>query len=87
MALENDRKETWTEDMLDYYSSRCDEIKSDRINDHLDDMGGSGSVNEVEEETTGSARFVTQNEVSNVIDGSMAQLGGAFASHASSIQC
>lgn len=72
--LDKDRNDMWTDDMLDYYSSRCEDIKSDHINGHGNDMGESNSVVEVEEEDSGSALF-------------MAQIGGAFASHPSSVQC
>ena len=65
--------------------SRCDEINSDRINGHSTDMGDVGSGDEVEEETSGAAQFMVQNEITNVIDSSMAQNGGAFASHSSTV--
>ena len=72
--------------MLEYYLSRSEQIKSDLLNGHASVMGASVSVDEVEEETFVFARFILQNEVSNVIDNSMEQIGGAFASHLSAIQ-
>ncbi|PWA36656.1 hypothetical protein CTI12_AA574180 [Artemisia annua] len=32
--LDNDRKATWTDEMVEYYSGRCEEIRSDKINGH-----------------------------------------------------
>lgn len=69
--------------MMDYYLSRCEEIRSDNINGHSNDMGYSNLVDEVEEDKSGSAQFMVQNEVSNAIDSSMVQNGGAVASHSS----
>ena len=72
--------------LMEYYLSRYEEIRSDRINGHNSEVGGSHSVNEVEEVTTGSASFMTQNEVVNDIDSSLVQASGGPASHKSIIQ-
>ena len=84
--LDKECKDTWTDDMLEYYSSRCDEIKSDRINGHLSDMDGACSLDEVEEVMTGSASFMTQNEVVNDVDTTMVEDCGAPASFDSNLQ-
>lgn len=49
-------------------------------------MGGSQTMDEVEEVTTGSACFMVQNEVINDIDSSMVQNSGAITSHSSTVQ-
>ncbi|PWA38381.1 hypothetical protein CTI12_AA581910 [Artemisia annua] len=66
--LDNDCKQSWNDDMINYYVSRCDEINSDRINGHSNDMGGIGSGDEVEEETSDADQFMVQNEITNAID-------------------
>lgn len=86
IPFDKDCKETWTDEMLEYYSSRCEDIRSDRINGHSSDMNGSHSLEEVEEVTTGSASFMTHNDVFNDVDTSMAQECGAPAPYDSNIQ-
>lgn len=84
--FDKDCKETWTDEMLEYYSSRCEDIRSDRINGHLSDMDGTHSLDEVEEVTTGSASFMTQNEVFNEVDMSLVQECGVPAPFDSNIK-
>lgn len=84
--LDEEHKDIWSDDMMEYYLARCKEIQSDRVNGQNSAVGGSLSVNEVEEVTTGSASFMTQNEVVNDIDSSLVQASGGPASHDSIIQ-
>nr|GEZ48049.1 hypothetical protein [Tanacetum cinerariifolium] len=53
--LVDDIKDIWTDDMMEYYSDRCDEIKNDEKNGHYAGDGGLYYTNEVDEETSGSA--------------------------------
>nr|GEU80501.1 hypothetical protein [Tanacetum cinerariifolium] len=71
--LVDDIKDIWTDDMMKYYSDRCDEIKNDEKNGHYADDGGLFYTDEVDEETSGSAGFVTQNEVFNGISNATKQ--------------
>nr|GEX29679.1 hypothetical protein [Tanacetum cinerariifolium] len=78
---------TWSEmDLKMAKTYRCDEIKSDEINGHYADDGVLDSMDEVSEDTSGSASFVVQNDVGNGIDGSMAQMQGGLAYHPSNLQ-
>ncbi|GJX40549.1 zinc knuckle CX2CX4HX4C containing protein [Tanacetum coccineum] len=81
MPLMDDFKEIYTEDMVEYFFERCEEIKNDAKNGHYADDSGSGNMEEVSEVVSGSANFIAQNEVSNDIDGSMAQMQGGLAAH------
>ncbi|GKA03855.1 RNA-directed DNA polymerase, eukaryota, reverse transcriptase zinc-binding domain protein, partial [Tanacetum coccineum] len=74
--LMDDFKEIWTDDMVEYFLERCEEIKNDEKNGHYADDSGFDDMEEVGEDVSGSANFVTQNEVSSDIDGSMAQMQG-----------
>ncbi|GJS08176.1 hypothetical protein Tco_0364972, partial [Tanacetum coccineum] len=69
--LTEDLKDMWTDDMMEYYLMRCDEIKCDQINRHYNDFVAMSTMDEVEEVRHGSASFIVQNDVSNGIDGSM----------------
>ena len=69
---------------MEYYLCRCEQIKGDCINGHFTDMGDSG--NDIEEETSGSTQFMTQNEISTDIDSLMAVNGAGSASNTSTIQ-
>lgn len=84
--FDDDLKDIWTDNMMDYYTMRSDEIKSDCLNGHFNDIDNSSCMEEVEEERSGSADFMTQNEVSNGIDISMAQMQGGLADHPSNFQ-
>ena len=84
--LDEEHKDIWSDDMMEYYLARCKETKSDRVNGHNSAMGSPSSVHEVEEVTTGSASFMSQNEVVNDIDSSFVQASGGPASHDSIIQ-
>ncbi|GKC02083.1 zinc knuckle CX2CX4HX4C containing protein, partial [Tanacetum coccineum] len=79
--LMDDFKEIWTDDMVEYFLERCEEIKNDEKNGHYADDSGFDEMEEVGEDVSGSANFVTQNEVSSDIDGSMAQMQGGLAAH------
>ncbi|GKF88577.1 hypothetical protein Tco_0259454 [Tanacetum coccineum] len=79
-------KEIWTNDMVEYFVERCEEIKNDEKNSHYADDSGFDDMEEVGEDVSGSANFVTQNEVSSDIDGSMAQMQGGLAAHPSNLQ-
>ncbi|GJX32961.1 hypothetical protein Tco_0242816 [Tanacetum coccineum] len=68
-----DLKDMWTDNMMEYYLMRCDEIKCDQINGHYNDFVALFVMDEVEEVRHGSASFIVQNDVSNGIDGSMKQ--------------
>nr|GEW67837.1 hypothetical protein [Tanacetum cinerariifolium] len=74
--LTEDLYKAWTEDMMEYYFGRCDEIRSDRINGHFEDKDDERLNNqvEVEEVNTGSAEeenigmcAVVETQDSNVI--------------------
>ncbi|GKA31462.1 RNA-directed DNA polymerase, eukaryota, reverse transcriptase zinc-binding domain protein [Tanacetum coccineum] len=84
--LMDDFKEIWTDDMVEYFLERCEEIKNDEKNGHYADDSGFDEMEEVGEDVSGSANFVTQNEVSSDIDGSMAQMQGGLAAHPSNLQ-
>ncbi|GKA31463.1 zinc knuckle CX2CX4HX4C containing protein [Tanacetum coccineum] len=84
--LMDDFKEIWTDDMVEYFLERCEEIKNDEKNGHYADDSGFDDMEEVGEDVSGSANFVTQNEVSSDIDGSMAQMQGGLAAHPSNLQ-
>ena len=84
--LDEEHKDIWSDDMMDYYLARCKETMNVQVNGQISVVGGSLSVDEVEEVTTGSASFMTQNEVVNDIDSSLVQASGGPASHESIIQ-
>ena len=84
--LDDDLKDIWTDEMMEYYMMRCEEIKSDIINGHACDMESSAAIDEVEEDKSGSASFMTQDEVSEKVESSMAQMQGGVASHPSNLQ-
>ncbi|GJT13943.1 RNA-directed DNA polymerase, eukaryota, reverse transcriptase zinc-binding domain protein [Tanacetum coccineum] len=60
-------KEFWTEEMIEYYEGACEEIRSNRINGHYDD---------VEDGSNATASFMTADNVSNLHDKSMADMQG-----------
>nr|GEY57583.1 hypothetical protein [Tanacetum cinerariifolium] len=74
-----DQRDMWTDDMMEYYLMRCDEIKCEQINGHYNDFVALFVTDEVEEVRHGSASFIVQNDVSNCIDGSMSQMQGGLA--------
>ncbi|GJT13944.1 hypothetical protein Tco_0860986 [Tanacetum coccineum] len=84
--LMDDFKEIWTDDMVEYFVERCEEIKNDEKNGHYAEDSGFDDMEEVGEDVSGSANFVTQNEVSSDIDGSMAHMQGGLAAHPSNLQ-
>ncbi|GJR58908.1 hypothetical protein Tco_1501070 [Tanacetum coccineum] len=86
MPLMDDFKEICTEDMVDYFLERCEEIKNDAKNGHYADDSGFDNMEEVGEDVSGSASFMAQNEVVSDIDGSMAQMQGGLAAHPSNLQ-
>ncbi|GJX28461.1 RNA-directed DNA polymerase, eukaryota, reverse transcriptase zinc-binding domain protein [Tanacetum coccineum] len=74
--LIEDLKDIWTDDMMEFFLARCEEITSDEINGHYNEFGGSSALNEVEEESNGAANFMVQNVISNDSDASMTQVHG-----------
>ncbi|GKB54606.1 zinc knuckle CX2CX4HX4C containing protein, partial [Tanacetum coccineum] len=85
-VLSDDVKQAWTDDMADYFLERCEEIKNDEKNGHYTDDGVQENMEEVGDDTSGSASFLTQNEVINGVDTSMAQMQGGLAGHPSNFQ-
>ncbi|GKC99546.1 zinc knuckle CX2CX4HX4C containing protein [Tanacetum coccineum] len=85
-ALSDDVKQAWTDDMEEYFLDRCEEVKNDEKNGHYANDGDAHSMEEVQEDNSGSAHFMVQNEVSNGIDDSMAYMQGGLAEHPSSFQ-
>ncbi|GKC54570.1 hypothetical protein Tco_1077315 [Tanacetum coccineum] len=59
-----------------YYLTRCDEKRSDEINGQFNDADRVVSVDDVEDDTSGSTEFLAQNEVVNGTNSSMAQMQG-----------
>ncbi|GJV21627.1 hypothetical protein Tco_1370647 [Tanacetum coccineum] len=84
--LVDDIKDIWTDDMMEYFLDRCEEVKNDEKNGHYADDGVFDSMEEVGDDTSGSASFLSQNEVVNGIDTSMAQMQGGLADHPSNLQ-
>ncbi|GJZ37316.1 zinc knuckle CX2CX4HX4C containing protein [Tanacetum coccineum] len=64
----------------------CEEIKNDEKNGRYADDNGFDEMEEVGEDVSGSVIFMTQNEVSSDVDGSMAQMQGGLAAHPSNLQ-
>ncbi|GKD38380.1 hypothetical protein Tco_1258587 [Tanacetum coccineum] len=67
-------KQTWTDEMEDYFDSLIEIQRSDRINRHFDDKNIDNMGDEVAEDNSAHASFMTQNNVSNMVDSSMAQM-------------
>ncbi|GJS50263.1 hypothetical protein Tco_0600384 [Tanacetum coccineum] len=85
-VLSDDVKQAWTDDMEEYFLDRCEEIKNDERNGHYADNDDCFNMDEVHEDTSGSASFMVQNEVFSGIDVSMAQMQAGLAEHSSSFQ-
>ncbi|GJR00893.1 ribonuclease H-like domain-containing protein [Tanacetum coccineum] len=66
--LSKELKGMWTDDMMEYYAKRCDEIKDGEKNGHYVDGDVSYNMEEVDEDYSKSVSFVAQNEVLNDID-------------------
>ncbi|GJT92149.1 ribonuclease H-like domain-containing protein [Tanacetum coccineum] len=75
--LSDEVKLAWTEEMIEYFAKRCEEIIDDEKNGHYTD-DDAYNMEEVDDDTSGSANFISQNEVVNGIDTSMAQMQGDF---------
>ena len=84
--LNEDLKDIWTDEIMEYYVQMSEEIISESNYGHYNDIGGSTGMNDVEEERSGSVDFMTQNEVTNVIDDSLVQMRGGLAAHPSNCQ-
>ncbi|GJT92152.1 hypothetical protein Tco_1080997 [Tanacetum coccineum] len=85
-VLSDDVKQAWTDDMEEYFLDRCEEIKNDERNGHYADNDDCFNMDEVHEDTSGSASFIVQNEVFSGIDVSMAQMQAGLVEHSSSFQ-
>lgn len=65
-------KDIWTDDMMNYYIRRCDEIKTVGVDGHGNDMGRTSGQDEVGSGLNATSEFLAQDDVSNVHDVSMA---------------
>ncbi|GJT92142.1 RNA-directed DNA polymerase, eukaryota, reverse transcriptase zinc-binding domain protein, partial [Tanacetum coccineum] len=76
----------WDKNMIEYFVVRCEEINNDKKNGHHADDDDCFNMDEVQEDTSGFASFMVQNEVFSGIDDSMAQMQAGLAKHSSSFQ-
>ncbi|GJT46938.1 RNA-directed DNA polymerase, eukaryota, reverse transcriptase zinc-binding domain protein [Tanacetum coccineum] len=76
----NEVKLAWTEEMIEYFAERCEEIINDEKNGHYTD-DDAYNMEEVDDDSSGSANFISQNEAVNGIETSMAQMQGGLANH------
>ncbi|GKC81170.1 hypothetical protein Tco_1136887, partial [Tanacetum coccineum] len=81
--LTEEVKDTWTDEMVEYYDYLVELRRGDEVNGHFgaddnDDM--SDESVEVAEDLSAHASFMTQNAVSNIADADMAQMHNQDAS-------
>ncbi|GJX87382.1 zinc knuckle CX2CX4HX4C containing protein [Tanacetum coccineum] len=74
-------KERWTDGMEEYFDSLIELKNSDTINGHFDSEDTDNMGEEVAEDTSVHASFMTQDNVSNVFDSGMAQMQSGDASN------
>ena len=66
--------ETWTEEMLDFYKSTIGDAGFKRIKEQIQNDNIVAMIEEVAEDTSAHASFMTQNNVSATIDPTMAKV-------------
>nr|GEV29055.1 copia protein [Tanacetum cinerariifolium] len=68
ILLTKEIKEMWTDKIEDYFDSLIELQKTDKINRHLDNNDIDKMHDEVAKDTSAHATFMTQDNVSNVMD-------------------
>ncbi|GKC32155.1 RNA-directed DNA polymerase, eukaryota, reverse transcriptase zinc-binding domain protein [Tanacetum coccineum] len=74
VPLNENVKDQWNDEMIEYYENLIDIMKNDEINGHYASGSTGGMGDEVAEDTSAHASFMTQNNASNLVDSSMAQM-------------
>ncbi|GJS02054.1 putative reverse transcriptase domain-containing protein [Tanacetum coccineum] len=85
IPLSEEIKQTWTDEMEDNFDSLIEIQSSDRINGHFDDKNIDNMGDEVAEDNSAHASFMTRNNVSNMVDSRLAGYYRRFIENLSKI--
>ena len=73
-SLDDDIKKGWNDEMIKFYNTKVMENVNGRNQGNVASSSACAMEEEVSKDTSAHAEFMTQNEVSNVVDGSIASM-------------